>query len=210
MFLTYFIAIFAFASVNAVAPRVFTRMLENKIVDNISNVLLDLEKFDPYTIPTLNFPVNDGSVMAKDVEVHGLSKITVKGLKLTVIPPVVAIAVAFENITVSIGEYSVNITTDFAPVYGLGKLTLTSQNILLSCSGAARFDPLGVTDLKIRFDLDTFDFNVTGLLNNEEFSEIISSVISDTVPGHLQKHGAMIGQMVAKPVEEIINGLIPN
>ncbi|KAB0798189.1 hypothetical protein PPYR_09182 [Photinus pyralis] len=214
MLLTYFIAIFAFASANTVVPIVSTRgFLEDQINNTLNKVAADLAKKDPYIIPELTQTIDNGTIRlnftAKDMQVHGISKFVAKELKVTMFPPTIAIVIAFENLTVSIGEYDLSMKASFVPLYGHGNLTLTSQNIVLNCSAAASFSPLGIKDLNLGFNLDTVDLHVTGLLNNEGFSQIISSAISEVLPGYVQKYGVVIGKLISKPVEDLINDLIP-
>ncbi|KAB0798190.1 hypothetical protein PPYR_09183 [Photinus pyralis] len=213
MLLTYFIAIFAFASVNAVVPRISTRgFLENQINNALIKATASLAGKDPYIIPELTKTIDNAKIKvnftAKDLQVHGISKFVAKDIKATVLPPTVALALVFEKLTISIGEYNVSMKAGFVPVYGHGKLTLTLQNIVLNCSAGATIFPFGIKDLTLAFNLDTIDLNITGLFNNDKFSQLISSIISEVLPGYIHRYGTVIAKLVSKQVEDLVNDYI--
>ncbi|RLU20129.1 hypothetical protein DMN91_006735 [Ooceraea biroi] len=95
-------------------------------------------------------------------------------------------------------DYAIDATVNDFEIYGKGKIDVAAHDFVFGTTVTLVVNGkyLKVKSLSSKFSLKALDFKITGLFNDEEVSEVISSVISDIVPEFINNYQDQLAQQV--------------
>lgn len=81
-------------------------------------------------------------------------------------------------------DYTMKGNVDSYEFYGNGEIDLSARDFILETEigFAVNEEHFKVRNIKLKLSLRALDFRATGLFNDEEVSDVLSAVISDTGP----------------------------
>lgn len=110
------------------------------------------------------------------------------------------------------GAYSIDGSImDVLPVYGKGEFDVLADNLFVNGSGkigvkgSGEEQELFLENFNIAMSLEKFTFGVTGLMDDEQLSFLLSQMISDSLPDMIRNFQAQINSVVSEKVTELAN-----
>lgn len=110
------------------------------------------------------------------------------------------------------GAYSIDGSImEVLPVYGKGEFDVLADNLVINGSGKIGSKGTGdeqqlfLENFTINLALEKFTFGVTGLMDDEQLSFLLSQMISDSLPDMIRNFENQINSVVSKKVTELAN-----
>nr|CAI5822422.1 unnamed protein product [Callosobruchus analis] len=149
---------------------------------------------DPFPVPPINLKFGNltllsGFLKISNFKVAGIHKIVASKIKTAVIGKTVAnITIEASDIHVDF-DYDIDITLlDVLPLYGAGSNQIVLQNLNLELFTSLQFD-------------------LHGLIHNEDFSKLVSTVLNDNVGLFLNRYSEIVSGYLSPMLKEVLNAI---
>ncbi|XP_029168830.1 uncharacterized protein LOC114938878 [Nylanderia fulva] len=166
----------------------FEEFLEKfKIILKTGNESLGIPVLDPFTAKQMPIKLYEQIInlnaLLTNVNVDGLSEYKVIEGDFQVIGMKLNINLSWPLITAST-DYTMKGNADSYEFYGNGEIDLSARDFVLETEigFTVNGEHFKVRNMKLKLSLRALDFRVTGLFDDEELSNVLSAVISDTAP----------------------------
>ncbi|XP_012274702.1 uncharacterized protein LOC105696660 [Orussus abietinus] len=176
------------------------------------NDTLGIPVLDPLDLKEQPFVLNEDGVEisgeVQGVKVDGLSVYEVGPAKFGLTKLVVGLT--WPKLAGTVDKYTVegNIG-DFVPVQGSGDIKFTAKGLRFESTIYLKVGKnVQIRDMDTTLSLDSLDFVINGLYNDEEVSSLISTVISDMAPELLDGHQDEITEVINNLVMEKVNDFL--
>ncbi|XP_034943643.1 uncharacterized protein [Chelonus insularis] len=196
------------------------RNLNSKLNDFLEHKLRQMmikgdEKFNLPVMDPLHgydqqfdFNIDKIMVSAKANEYHavGLSSYVVKGSNVNTFKRRIDVSMNFPIITAH-GLYNLDgFVGENTPVFGTGDFNMTCTDFYYSATAyVSVFGKVQVKSLDLKISLKKLDLSMTGLMNDDQTSWILSEVFSDMIPKIIDQYHDEIVTIISAKVIEIIN-----
>ncbi|KAB0798191.1 hypothetical protein PPYR_09184 [Photinus pyralis] len=170
---------------------------------------------DPLTLKNVSKSIHGDSfsadIVGHKVQLKGFSHIVATFINTVLSPPTIETNLRFKKIELNIPAYTLAAKAAFADVFGNGSLTVRIEQ--LNVFGTAHVE-LGITgvrkvkDLKLTLRPSIVDVKVTGLLNNEPLSKVLSTAITSSIPPFMERYKTVIGNMASSTIKDVMNGVL--
>nr|CAI5837064.1 unnamed protein product [Callosobruchus analis] len=169
---------------------------------------------DPFPVPPINLKFGNQTLLSgflkiSNFKVAGIHKIVASKIKTAVIGKTVAnITIEASDIHVDF-DYDIDITLlDVLPLYGAGSNQIVLQNLnlelftSLQVIGGIKFKELNAT-----MTLKELLFDLHGLIHNEDFSKLVSTVLNDNVGLFLNRYSEIVSGYLSPVLKEVLNAI---
>ncbi|KAF5296795.1 hypothetical protein FQA39_LY12313 [Lamprigera yunnana] len=191
------------------------RSIFDDILKNILNKFLEtLKDKDPIVIPVVDFESNSDSfniaLKATDLSIAGISSLEITSASIALNPPSLAIAAQLKGLQITAPIYDLNLKALFLPFYGKGDLKLVIEDVTLDIEATAKISGLSISvkDVKVKLGLAKLNLDISGLINNEPFSDIVSTAMTECFPQFLKNYSKRIEDLLSPIVENLLNNLL--
>lgn len=186
----------------------YKNMLENflekfKTIMRTGNDTLGLPVLDPFTLDQLPIAIDEEIIkldaLLSNVRVDALSGYDVNKGELQIIGLKLILNISWPLIAAST-NYAMKGKVENFEIYGNGEMKISPQGFSLDTEISFTMNGkyLKIKDMKLNIFLKALDFHATGLFNDNDLSELLSSLISDMVP-----------QLIEDYHDTIVNTIIP-
>ncbi|XP_071571354.1 uncharacterized protein [Temnothorax nylanderi] len=180
------------------ASKFGNKMLEDflkkfKTILKTGNETLGIPILDPFNADRLDIRLNEEKIkldaLLTKANVIGLSEYDIINADYTwsIKEVVLKLHLSWPLSIAASTNYSMNGKVDVFEIYGKGDIKMTAQKFTFDTEINFIMDGgitghLKVKNMKLKLSLNSLDFHVTGLYDNDELSAVISAVISDMAP----------------------------
>jgi hypothetical protein len=226
LFLISIAVTFCIATASAIKPddnedlgNIQPYILENRINETLRNLSILMQAYDPYMIKEVSYKIGSdnlrGEMSAKNIYLSGFSGFSATDLKnkVTIFPPGVksTFKVKFDELQLIVPDYFFDGMAVFVPFYGKGFVNLIVREIhggafaqiLTTTSG------LRLKRLDIQLNISQTNLTVSGLLNNEPLSQIVSTstteCFAEFVNLYNDRLGKLLGARLVDPINKILH-----
>ncbi|RZC38240.1 JHBP domain containing protein, partial [Asbolus verrucosus] len=120
------------------------------------------------------------------------------------------------NFTVDFGLLNLNsdywadiVIAQLIPLYGEGNANVHINNLVIEGFGHGNLTGgISVSNLRVLVHVETAIFDIHGLIYNEDFSQIVSEVLTDAVAKFLNEHTKFVSDIISPILETIINAIL--
>ncbi|KAF2903208.1 hypothetical protein ILUMI_02979 [Ignelater luminosus] len=195
---------------NSVDPYIF----ENVVKDLFDKIVAQLKEKDPAMIPNIDVDVGEDSdpvrlkLNIEDLIVRGFSSVELTNIKISAIGFKLEFKVDLGVVQIVAPFYKLDGLLVIIPLYGSGTFNLRVVGAALKGNGKLNIAGPSIQDLGLEFMVNQTNLVVTGFLDNEPLSEIISLAVSECFPVFMQNYGKRLGELLAGIIQEIINGAL--
>ncbi|XP_030758422.1 uncharacterized protein LOC115884081 [Sitophilus oryzae] len=168
---------------------------------------------DPIYIESLNVNLSadalNGNISISKLNLYGIKDLVATYIKSDIFNLQTSMTLINPEITLE-AEYDINVLlASLVPFYGAGKISTTIANTNVSFAGKANIsNGLSFSNVTIGFTVDDAKFSVTGVLNNDELSALITEALNDNVASFINTYEDVISSLISSAAEEIINNII--
>ncbi|ERL88786.1 hypothetical protein D910_06168 [Dendroctonus ponderosae] len=150
-----------------------------------------------------------GSANVSDLVLSGLASLVASNITTTLLPTTL-------NATLQIPKLSLNtkynadlLIASLVPAYGHGRVGVSLEDIELMVAGGLNItDGISLSNVTIAITLGEAVFDLHGLLDNDEFSALVSEVLTDNVAEFLTEYKDAISDLISPIAGEIINEIL--
>nr|CAH7761771.1 unnamed protein product [Callosobruchus chinensis] len=170
---------------------------------------------DPFPIPDINLKFTNqkllcGYLKISNLKLAGIHKIVASKIKTAVIGKTTA------NITIEASDihldfdYDTDITLlELLPLYGAGSNHILLQNLNLELFTSLQvFGGMKVKDLNATMNMQALLFDLHGLIHNEDFSKLVSTMLNDNVGLFLNQYAELISGYISPVIKAILNAIL--
>ncbi|KAF5273581.1 hypothetical protein FQR65_LT04579 [Abscondita terminalis] len=194
------------------SPRIF----ENEINATLNDIQQGLAQNDPLSIPEINLELNSDvfgiNLTARDIIVIDYSKFVATKIKVNILPPSMTLNIFFPKPHFIVTSYDLSARLLFIPVYGKGSINFAPKNIDLGIEAVIGIGGSGITVSKASPTLNLTEslLHITGILNNEPLSQIVSSSTTECFPKFLANYGQRFKDLLGPIIAEVLNSILGN
>lgn len=190
-------------------------IIENIVNSTLSKVIASLP--DPLQIKALPIEFPGGLISGKanvsDLNLIGLRNIVITTINLNLVKLHLDMNILVKEINVNTKYFIDMVLAELVPFYGAGKANINFGNFNLKVSGKANINGLSIflSNVSVGLNLESATFDIHGLLNNEEFSILVNTILNDNVARFINEYSDLISSIISPIVESVINSIIhPN
>lgn len=195
--------------VNELGEEELGGFIDALINKTINSLLASLNETIAVDYEGLNFtdPNLSGEAEISELKLTGLKELVATQLDVTVATLALNATIVIPEIQLST-KYDANVLlAQLVPLYGKGRIGVTLDDIELHLGGKVSISPLEISNVSITVTLSDAVFDLHGLLNNEDFSTLVSQVLNDNVVPFLNDYKEVIGNIISPIAQQIINSL---
>ncbi|VEN53961.1 unnamed protein product [Callosobruchus maculatus] len=169
---------------------------------------------DPFPVPAINLSLPNQSLLSGYLKVSnfklaGIHKIVASKIKTAVIGKTTA------NITIEASDihldfdYDTDITLlELLPLYGAGSNHILLQNLNLELFTSLQvFGGIKVKELNATMNMQALLFDLHGLIYNEDFSKLASTMLNGNVGLFLNQYAQLISGYISPVLKELLNAM---
>jgi hypothetical protein len=107
-------------------------------------------------------------------------------------------------------DYSLNLLVgNTVPVFGDGNLTIHIEDLEIQATAQANLTGgISVQNLELQITIGNATFDLHGLFNDEELSDLISSILNDLAVNLIDENQELITQIISPIAESLINSIL--
>ncbi|KAJ8982507.1 hypothetical protein NQ317_018547 [Molorchus minor] len=154
----------------------------------------------------LAFLCFSGTANVTKLIVHGLKDFSTTEIDVQVFKQQVNVKIIVPEISLQF-KYWANMTVlDLMPLYGHGIMMMDFENIEISVHGGASLTegPI-INNIVLFVAVNDATFHLDGMLNNPEYSALISSILNDNFARFVNENTALISKTISPIVQDVIN-----
>ncbi|ENN77148.1 hypothetical protein YQE_06287, partial [Dendroctonus ponderosae] len=203
---------FAVSSEDAYEAAPIRSLVDNLVNETITKLVAEIP--EPINLTsglavTLDNDVISGSANVSDLVLSGLASLVASNITTTLLPTTL-------NATLQIPKLSLNtkynadlLIASLVPAYGHGRVGVSLEDIELMVAGGLNItDGISLSNVTIAITLGEAVFDLHGLLDNDEFSALVSEVLTDNVAEFLTEYKDAISDLISPIAGEIINEIL--
>ncbi|KAJ0181416.1 hypothetical protein K1T71_003501 [Dendrolimus kikuchii] len=177
---------------------------------------------DPFNLDQLtidDIPSPGARVILNDVVVDHLSTFVINDLSVSTVSLIlqryaIEVDLTIPELDAKVGNYDLLINAMGFNVFGNGKANVKVVNprVIATITAGLRISISGISvnliDCKIKFSLDGFEPDITGLFNDDPSSSFVSAVLRHLVPDLVKVYEDDINDFLSELVFDILNDLL--
>ncbi|KAJ8982506.1 hypothetical protein NQ317_018546 [Molorchus minor] len=213
---TVLLASFAYSASIEKRDDVYVRgVIENLVNSTLNGIIQNLTE----TIEIDDLPIDlgtnaqlSGYLDLSELKIIGLKSLVATDISVNVLALEVDVKLELTELLLSTNYKADLVALGLVPLYGDGLITITLDEVLLGIHGKAKLgtNSTSINDLAIVIALDDAVFQVTGVLDNTEFSTIVSNVLNDNVAKFINENQDLISGIISPLIENLINMVLEN
>ncbi|XP_011265930.1 uncharacterized protein LOC105257176 isoform X1 [Camponotus floridanus] len=179
-----------------------------KTIMRTGNDTLGLPVLDPFTLDQLPIAIDEETMkldaLLSNVQVNALSGYDVNKGDLQIIGLKLIVNVSWPLIAAST-NYAMKGKVENFEIYGNGEMKISPQGFSLDTEISFTMNGkyLKIKDMKLNIFLRALDFHATGLFDDNDLSELISSLLSDMVPELIENyHDTIVSTIIPIVVDK--------
>ncbi|XP_063907365.1 uncharacterized protein LOC135125644 [Zophobas morio] len=196
-----------------IEPYVF----EDLINSTIEGVRPDIP--EPLEIETLDLTFVDeegailnGNATLSNLNMHGLQGFQIPSLSFEIIGMMLNLTLVFPEIDL-FTDYRADLLVAGSPllIFGTGNSSVNFGDVVIDVSAQVNLTGgISVENLNMQIYVGNGTFELHGLYDNEDFSELIETVLNEMVVDLIDSNQELISQVLSPTVESLINEILKN
>ncbi|RZC38239.1 uncharacterized protein BDFB_010032 [Asbolus verrucosus] len=191
-----------------IEPYIFEDLI-NSTIESFRANLSDPLLLDAYEI---DLPDN-GTILGN----ASIANLELKGLKGFQVPYLNFALIGFRlNFTIDLPvldlytDFNLNLLiADTLAIWGNGNVTVHLDNIDIQGSAQANLtDGLSVDNVRIQLQLGNGTFEIHGLLDDEDLSSLLSSILNDLAVKLIDENQELITEIISPIIQDLINSIL--
>ncbi|XP_060522340.1 uncharacterized protein LOC132699566 [Cylas formicarius] len=186
-------------------------LIDGQINSTINGLLANLS--DPFEIEDLSATFDSelltGSFGINDLTLLGVKKIAASKIDVNLLGLALNMTISVPKLILN-SKYNADLAlADLLPLYGDGRASVTLEGFDIIVGGKLNITGgLGLSNVSILTTLDDANFDLHGMLNNEEFSLLVSEALNDNFVDFLNENEQVIGGYLSAIAQAAINGIL--
>ncbi|CAH0557090.1 unnamed protein product [Brassicogethes aeneus] len=180
----------------------------NKIIEKLPE-LITMKDLD------INFPESGlivGSANISSLSLVGINKLVASYIKVNVLNMHLNMTMDLPMVNINM-NYGADVTlADLLPLYGDGKININLEKTSLQIAGGVNMTGgISLKDISVILSMGGATFDLHGLIYNEDFSDVVSGMLTDNVAPFINNNQKVISGILSPLIETVFNSVLkPN
>ncbi|XP_018561304.1 uncharacterized protein LOC108903564 [Anoplophora glabripennis] len=189
------------------------------VIENTINTTLNRFKAnltDPISIASRSFNFGEeealsGGFNVSSLKIGGVKDFVAEEIEVNMELHKIYMKIALCDLSVNFKYWADMLLLNLVPLYGQGRMGINFDEVEVEVQAASNTDEeenIKIKDVALLFSLTETTFDLKGLINNSEYSALISNVVTDNFVNFVNHNAEMISQTISPIVETIINSIL--
>ncbi|XP_019869805.2 uncharacterized protein LOC109598355 [Aethina tumida] len=197
------------ANLKEVEVRGIFENLINSTITKITSALPEIVSISKLPIAFPDEGAITGYCNISNLQITGIKNLVASYIKVEVFSMRLNMTLDLPDININLAYDADSTLANLIPLYGAGKMNIDLENIRLTIAGGVNFTGgIALKDINVGLTLGDAVFNLHGLIDNEDFSAIISSVLTDNVAPFINDNASIISNIISPLIQTIINSIL--
>ncbi|CAG9766516.1 unnamed protein product [Ceutorhynchus assimilis] len=186
-------------------------LIDGLINKTINNILANISEpicVDKMNLSSSNDQLN-GFIDVINFKLYGIKEMVAEKLDVSLLNLNLNSTLYIKQLVLGT-QYDADVTLlELVPLYGNGRVSVTLDDIDICVFGkVSTKGGISISNVTVSFNIGDGVFQVTGLLHNEDFSVLLSTIMNDNVIPFINEHSDLISKIVSPILEKLIQAAL--
>ncbi|XP_018561346.1 uncharacterized protein LOC108903601 [Anoplophora glabripennis] len=171
---------------------------------------------EPVTIDSLHIDFDSeesdtlsGALNVTDAHIIGIKNLVAKQISVNLTSMDVDLELEINKLIVNLDYWADMVLLKLLPLYGSGKMNIVLEDFDVTVAGHADItDGISLDNVTIGIGLSAATFDLHGLIDNTEFSSLISAALNDNFVTFVNEHRQVVTNLISPIVENILHQIL--